>query len=220
MKARAASFQGSGERLTRNEADLVAKALVALEWMMRPAGPEFLMMQLERLSAWATSFNIAHDPRSMPAAYADLAKVPARLLERAVSSAMSATTDTYRLPLPGKLLALIAADLDERKLLRTRLLAMRQAPVDAPKVERGGPQFEAFERQWAEHKAAMARREREDRMSRRGPIEPNHVSNPETDRYARQAWERQAQAPDPAGPPGWQVPTVGEAVAKAAEIDL
>jgi len=126
LKARAASFQGSGERLTRNEADLVAKALVALEWMMRPAGPEFLMMQLERLSAWATSFNIAHDPRSMPAAYADLAKVPARLLERAVSSAMSATTDTYRLPLPGKLLALIAADLDERKLLRTRLLAMRQ----------------------------------------------------------------------------------------------
>ena len=105
-------------------------AIVACDWHMRPAGEKALGVQLDRLAAWARSFNIPHDPQAMPAAYASLATIPPDLIGKAFDRAMAGTDDTYRLPLPAAIRKHVAEEIDRRIAVRGGLHRMSLAPTE------------------------------------------------------------------------------------------
>jgi hypothetical protein len=125
----AQSFQ-QGMRVTEHQAAKVAAARVACEWHLRHAGEKALAVQLDRLAAWAKSFNIPHDPQAMPAAYASLATIPPDLLPKAFDRVMAATDDTFRLPLPAKIRAHVSEEIDRRIATRGGLHRMSLAPIE------------------------------------------------------------------------------------------
>jgi len=125
----AQSFQ-QGMRVTEQQAAKVPAARIACEWHLRHAGEKALAVQLDRLAAWAKSFNIPHDPQAMPAAYASLATIPPDLLPKAFDRVMAATDDTFRLPLPAKIRAHVSEEIDRRIATRGGLHRMSLAPVE------------------------------------------------------------------------------------------
>lgn len=119
-----------GERVPEALKAKLHDAQVACEWHLRPAGDRALTVHLDRLAAWAKSFNIPHDPQAMPAAYASLATIPPDLLPKAFDRAMAGTDDTFRLPLPAAIRKHVAEEIDRRIAVRGGLHRMSLAPTE------------------------------------------------------------------------------------------
>lgn len=229
LRERALSWAGTGDRISDAELRALGPAIPEVERSLQPIGMRGLLVLLDRLSAWATSFNIPHDPKAMPAAYQPLAELPADLVERAFTSVMASTTDTFRLPLPGRMAGSMAEALDER---RTTLLKLRQMQREGrqsrgrkPTRRATAEEFAAFEAAWARVKAENEARAREANVGRPvPPPEPRLVRNPLVDRFVENARARAAAAGPPPPPPEADVManTVAtpSALAKAASVDL
>jgi hypothetical protein len=149
-------FQGSGQRVTADEAAKLPDALVACRWHLRPAGEKALAVQLDRLAAWARGFNIPHDPAVMPAAYATLAALPPDLLATAFDRAMAGTDDTFRLPLPAKIRAHVADEMTKRHSVFAGLQKMKLAPVERRTGRRTPEEIARVDAEMARVRAALA----------------------------------------------------------------
>jgi hypothetical protein len=169
-------FQGAGERVSEETARKVADALVACQYHLRPAGEKALAVQIDRLSAWARSFNIPHDPAVMPAAYASLAALPPDLIATAFDRAMAGTEDTFRLPLAAKIRAHVADDMAKRHEVLSGLHKMRLAPVERRAPKRTPEEIAAVDAAMAKVRAALA----EGALAMRGGDEP-HRNSPQPD---------------------------------------
>lgn len=171
-------FQGSGERVTPDQAAKIPGALVACQFHLRPAGEKALAVQIDRLSAWARSFNIPHDPAAMPAAFAPLAALPPDLLAKAFDRAMSESTDTFRVPMVAAIRAHVSEEMDRRIAARRGLHLMTLAPVDR-KGKRTPEEIAAVDAAMARVRAALAR----GATTLRGTGEPaRNAPNAEIDR--------------------------------------
>jgi hypothetical protein len=142
-------------RVTEHQAAKVPAARTACEWHLRHAGERALAVQLDRLAAWAKSFNIPHDPQSMPSAYASLATIPPDLLPKAFDRVMAATDDTFRLPLPAKIRAHVAEEIDRRIATRGGLHRMSLAPVER-RGKRSPEELAAVDAAMARVRASLA----------------------------------------------------------------
>jgi hypothetical protein len=143
-------------RVTEAQAAKVPAARVACEWHLRHAGERALAVQLDRLAAWAKSFNIPHDPQSMPAAYASLATIPPDLLPKAFDRVMAATDDTFRLPLPAKIRAHVSEEIDRRIAARRGLHIMGLAPVERNSPKRTPEEIAIVDAALAKARKAIA----------------------------------------------------------------
>ena len=146
----------TGERITEIQKAKLHDAQIACEWYLRPAGERALTVQLERLAAWAKSFNIPHDPAAMPAAFAPLAALPPDLLAKAFDRAMSESTDTFRLPMVAAIRAHVSEEMDRRIAARRGLHLMTLAPVDR-KGKRTPEEIAAVDAAMAQIRQSLAR---------------------------------------------------------------
>ncbi len=153
-----------------------------------------LAVQLDRLAAWAKSFNIPHDTQAMPMAYADLATLPVDLIEKAFTRAMSGSTDTFRLPLPSAIRAQVSEEMARRHAVTSGLhkmeLAVKRGDVERKVTgKQANPMFQKFEEQWANFKAGSAERDRIGRKEsdRAEGMRPIYVANPMLDEIVERA---------------------------------
>lgn len=218
--------------MSAREARDLPEALAAARAQLAPCGVPFLLIQLDRLSAWATSFNIAHDPRALAPAYAMLAEFPAELVESAFNTTMNSHRDTFRLPMPAGVADRLHDDLDERRRVLWGLermeFAVSKGKIDGPAgaTRRGGPVYEQFERDWEAQKIRMAEAEKAERarIRRTTVLKPSLVRNPVTEAYADKARAALIKAGPPAPPAevsreGW-APPIPPAVPAAGSVDL
>jgi len=140
LKDSATAFQGSGGWVSAQQAAAIPDALAVCDWHLRPAGERALAVQLDRLAAWAKSFNVPHDPRAMPAAFASLASIPPDLIGKAFDAAMATTRDTFRLPLPAAIRAHVADDIATRHRVKSGLLKMQMFGTVEPRKRKRTPE--------------------------------------------------------------------------------
>ena len=124
------AFQGTGERITEAQAKMLPDAIRACEHHMRPAGVEFLAVQLDRLFEFAAAFGINADRAKAAKFYAPLADLPRDLLTKAIDRAVITKSDSYRLPMPAEIAATVRDDMDHRRAVLGGLRKMERAPVE------------------------------------------------------------------------------------------
>ena len=142
--------------MTPDQAAKIPGALVACQFHMRPAGEKALAVQIDRLSAWARSFNIPHDPAVMPAAYATLAALPPDLLAKAFDRAMAGSADTFRLPMCAAIRAHVADEMAKRHATLAGLQKMKLAPVERRNGRRTPEEIAAVDAAMARVRAALS----------------------------------------------------------------
>lgn len=147
-------------------------------------------MQLDRLFAFAQTFGIPGDRKAAAGFYAGLAKLPPDLLVKAFDSVVNSRRDTYRLPTPAEIEAVVLEDVTVRRRVLSRLEMMDRAPADKPVTgKQANPIFQKFEEQWADFKAGSAERERQGRKEsdRAAGMRPIYVANPMLDEIVERA---------------------------------
>ena len=142
--------------MTPDQAAKIPGAIVACQFHLRPAGEKALAIQIDRLSAWARSFNIPHDPAVMPAAYATLAALPPELLAKAFDRAMAGSADTFRLPMCAAIRAHVADDMARRHATLAGLHKMKLAPVEKSGGKRTPEEIAAVDAAMARVRASLA----------------------------------------------------------------
>lgn len=179
---------GTGQRLTRKEADALPHAIRANEYHQRPAGMLALAVQVERLAAWAKSFNIPHDTKMMAMMYEDLASLPDQLIEKAFTRAMNSAKDTFRLPMCASIRAQVSDEMGRRWSVTSGLKKMEMAMKrgDVEKRSGGKATNPAFVQAMTDLAALkLASNLREDEMRRAAPkaiFKPSHVPNPDAEK--------------------------------------
>ena len=143
--------------MTAEQAAKIPGALVACQLHMRPAGEKALAVQIDRLAAWARSFNIPHDPAVMPAAYATLAALPPDLLAKAFDRAMAGSADTFRLPMCAAIRAHVADEMAKRHATLAGLQKMKLAPVERRNGRRTPEEIAAVDAAMAQIRESLAR---------------------------------------------------------------
>lgn len=199
---------GTGDRISDAELRAIGPAIPAIEAALQPLGMKGLLVLLDKLSEWATGFNIPHDPKAMPAAYRYLADFPADLVAGAFKGVMEGHKDTFRLPMPAKIADSLYGELTQRRDILFRLRNMQTAgrsqhrsPGRTHGRKMTPEEFEAWQAEWAKVKAKLA----EDDARRRAAIpkptlKASHVPNPSLDAYCDKARKAVLERGAPAAP--------------------